>query len=135
MSYIPSGVLSLTRLWSFRISWRNIVQLKLVDIRGYCSTHCNTAQIWSWYIEYSSSVVNRYLVIYVISCVGEKNGKIKIVSSFRAVKLCFVINVLNNKTIFLLNLAEYPPDFSQLGLRPLGLSIRRYSARFRRIIC
>ena len=32
---------------------------------------------------------------------------IKIVSSFCAIKLCFVINVLN-KTIILLNLAEYP---------------------------
>ena len=39
---------------------------------------------------------------------------------------CFVINLLNNKTIILLNLAEYRLI--------LGLSIRRYSARFRRII-
>ena len=37
---------------------------------------------------------------------------------------CFVTNLLNNKTIILLNLAEY---------RRI-LSIRRYSARFRRII-
>ena len=44
--------------------------------------------------------------------------------------LCFVINVLNNKTIILLNLAV-SRDFSQLGLR---LCIRRYSVRFRRII-
>ena len=40
----------------------------------------------------STSVVNRYLSIYVISFVGEK---IKIVSSFSVIKLCFVINVLN----------------------------------------
>ena len=33
--------------------------------------------------------------------------QIKIASSFSAVNLCFVINVLNNKTIILLNLAEY----------------------------
>ena len=46
--------------------------------------------------------------LYLISCVGEKNGKIKFVSSFSAIKQCFVINVLNNKTIILLNLAEYP---------------------------
>ena len=33
--------------------------------------------------------------------------EIKIASSFSAINLCFVINVLNNKTIILLNLAEY----------------------------
>ena len=43
-----------------------------------------------------------------------KNGKIKIVSSFPAIILCFLINALNNKTIILLNLAEYP-DFSRRG--------------------
>ena len=42
-----------------------------------------------------------------IVCRGE-NGKIKIVSSFSAIKTCFVVNVLNNKTIVLLNLVEYP---------------------------
>ena len=62
----------------------------------YYSTHCNTAQIWSWWTEYLSFIVDRYLAIYVISCVGEKNGKIKIVLSFSALKLTFVINVLND---------------------------------------
>ena len=38
-----------------------------------------------------------------------------------AIKLCFVNNVLNNKTIILLNLVSW-------------LSIRRYSVRFHRII-
>ena len=33
-----------------------------------------------------------------------------------------------------LNLAEYRPEFSQLGLRPRRLSIRRYSARLSGII-
>ena len=33
--------------------------------------------------------------------------QIKSASSFSAINLCFVINVLNNKTIILLNLAEY----------------------------
>ena len=33
--------------------------------------------------------------------------QIKIASSFPAINLRFVINVLNNKTIILLNLAEY----------------------------
>ena len=41
----------------------------------------------------------------------------------------FVINLLNHKTIILLNLAEY-----RLILAARRLSIRRYSARFRRII-
>ena len=39
---------------------------------------------------------------------GEKLGKIKIVSSSSAIKLRFVINVLKNKTIIMLNLVEYP---------------------------
>ena len=51
----------------------------------------------------SSSVVNRYPAIYVISYVGEKNGKIKIVSSFSV-----LFNVSNNKTLILLSLVEYP---------------------------
>ena len=40
-----------------------------------------------------------YLFIYFLT--------IKITSSFSAINLCFVINVLNNKTIILLNLVEY----------------------------
>ena len=49
--------------------------------------------------------------------------------------LGFVINVLNNKTIILLNLAEYRLILANsVGLRPRRLSIRRYSAQFRRII-
>ena len=67
-------------------------------ISCHYSSHCNAAQIWSWCTENSSSVVNRYPAIHVISCVGEKN----------AIKLCFVINVLNDKTIILLNRAEHP---------------------------
>ena len=44
----------------------------------------------------------------------------------------FVVNLLNNKTIILLNLAEYRLILADV--RPRRLSIRRYSARFRRII-
>ena len=77
-------------------------------IMHYYSTHCNNDQIWSWCTEYWSTVVNRYPAIYVIPCVKEKNGKIKIISSFSVIKLCFVINLLNNKTIIPLNLAKYP---------------------------
>ena len=43
---------------------------------------------------------------------------------------CFVINLLNNKTIILLNLSEYRLSLADEAV----LSIRRYSARFRRII-
>ena len=45
----------------------------------------------------------------------------------------FVINLLNNKTINLLNLAEYRLILADSAW-PRWLSIRRYSARFRRII-
>ena len=88
------------------------------------STHCNTAQIWTWCMEYSSSVVDRYPPIYVISCSGS-------VTSYSAIKLCFVINVLN----IMLNLAEYPLilAYSTYGL-VAGRSIKRYSARFLRTI-
>ena len=44
----------------------------------------------------------------LISWVGEKNGKINILSIFSAMQLCFGINLLNNKTITQLNVAEYP---------------------------
>ena len=47
---------------------------------------------------------------------------------------CFVINLLNNKTIILLNLAEYHLILADEAVRPSRLSIRRYSARFRGII-
>ena len=51
-------------------------------------------------------------VIYIISFAWGKKDKIKIVSSFSVVNLRFVINVLNNKTIILLKLAEYPLIFA-----------------------
>ena len=71
-------------------------------------------------------IVNGYPAVYVISCVGEKNGKMKIVSSLFAIelKLCFISTVLNNKTIILLNLAAgISSDFSLLDLRPRRLGI------------
>ena len=86
----------------------------------YYLTHCNTCQIWSWCTEYSPSVVNRYPAINVISCVAEKNGKIKIAPSFSAIKLCFVINKLNNKTNTLLNVREYPPIWTNSSYGLVG---------------
>ena len=59
-------------------------------------------------LKYSSCALNVYPAMYVIFCVAEKNGSFP--SFFfpnKRRKLCFVINVLNNKTIILLNLAEY----------------------------
>ena len=41
--------------------------------------------------------------------------------------------LLNNKTIMMLNLAEYRLTLAY-GVRPRRLSMRRYSARFRGII-
>ena len=65
--------------------------------------------------------VNRYPAIYVISSVGEKfYGKIKIVSSYFEIKLCFVVNVLSNETIILLNLAEYPLLLANLAYGLVG---------------
>ena len=42
----------------------------------YYSKHCNTAQEWSWCTQYVSSVHNRYPVVHLILCVGEKNGRV-----------------------------------------------------------
>ena len=100
--------------WYIPIQWIVPIFLALSlatltpDIISYYSTRFDTAQIWSWCTEYSSSAVNRCPAIYVILCVGEKYGNIKIVSIFSAIKLCFANNVLKSKTIILLNLAEYP---------------------------
>ena len=49
-------------------------------------------------------------------------------------QLRFVINVLKNKKNYPAHSCRIFPDFSQLGLRLCWLSIRWYSARFRRII-
>ena len=56
------------------------VQCCMRSMPPFYSTHCNTAQVWSWCTQCSSSVVNRYPAVYIILCIGEKNGKIKIVS-------------------------------------------------------
>jgi len=95
----------------------------------YYSTNCNTIQIWSWCSRYLSSIGNRYPAIYVASYVGRKSEVKKMSTErFKNVSSCFVINLLNNKTIILLNLAEY-----RLILVDSAY-IRRYSAWFRRII-
>ena len=63
--------------------------------------------------KYGHSALNirreaqRYPAIYVILCVAEKIVVFPAFFSNKRRKLFFVINVLNNKTIILLNLAEY----------------------------
>ena len=46
--------------------------------------------------------------------------QIKIASSFSVINLYFVINVLNNKTIILLNLAEYRLILANLAYGLVG---------------
>ena len=68
------------RLYSGQITFESISDdilnvwkptlLNLTDIEDYYSTHCNTAQIWSCCTEYSSSVVNRYPALHIVSRVG-----------------------------------------------------------------
>ena len=74
-------------------------------------------------------VINRYPAVYVASHVGRKSEVRKCRQRDLKMLRCFVINLLNNKTIILLNLVEYP-----LILADKAVSIRRYSAQFRRII-
>ena len=78
------------------------------------------------------SAVNRYPTICNFVCRGEKwqnNDHLQLFCN----KLCFVVNVLNNKTISLLNLVGCP-DCGQLNLWSHWPSIRRYSGQFCRII-
>ena len=90
----------------------------------YYSTNCNTIQIWSCCSRYLSSAGYRYPAVYDASYVGRKSEVKKCRQKDFKNVTSFVVNLLNNKTIILLNLAEY---------RNM-LSIRRYSARFRRIV-
>ena len=109
----------------------------MTNIAIYYSTNWNTIQIWSWCSRYLSPVGNRYPAIYVASYVLNVTTvpfKIKftrpfLLQGFRV--FCYRLILLNNKTItgILLNLMEY-----RLILVSDLVSIRRYSARFRRII-
>ena len=78
---------------------------------NYYSTNCNTIQIWSWCSRYPSSVGDGYPAIYVASYVGRKSEVKKCwqkgLKNVTSLEIKFVINLLNNKTIILLNLAEY----------------------------
>ena len=54
-----------------------------------------------------SSVGNRYPAVYVASYERRKSEVRKCLQRDLKMLGCFVINLLNNKTIILLNLAEY----------------------------
>ena len=87
--------------------WVQLMNKMNTNIPCYYSTNCNTIQIWSWCSRYLSSVGNVYPAIYVASYVGRKS-EVKKMSTERFKNVTsFVINLLNNKTIILLNLAEY----------------------------
>ena len=73
----------------------------------YNSTNSRDAHIWSAHALYLSSIHNSY-----------PNPTLR-----------FVHNLLNNKTIILLNLAEYRPILANSAY-----GLRRYSEQFRRII-
>ena len=74
-----------------------------------------------------------YPAKYVILCVGKKKGKIKIISS-SVIKLRFVINVLNNRTIMiiLLNLPECPLILADkaVSMKPFNSTISLILACF-----
>ena len=53
------------------------------------------------------SIGNRYPAVYVASYVGRKSEVRKCRQRDLKMLGCFVINLLNNKTIILLNLSEY----------------------------
>ena len=71
------------------------------------STNCNTIQIWSWCSRYLSSVGNRYPGGILSFVRGKKKWSEKMPTERFKNVTSFVINLLNNKTIILLNLAEY----------------------------
>ena len=90
--------------------------------------------VWSGRPCYPLCVHNRYPAIYAGCNNCPKYRKALHNHSIFSCKILFVDKLLNNKTVILLNVAKYRFQFSQLGLRPHRLSIRRYFARFRRII-
>ena len=131
--FIIHQFFSLARDWSKRVSWPNIPQLKLGNIRDCYSTNCNTIQIWSWCSRYLSSVGNRYPALYVASYVGRKSEVKKCrQKDFKMLRvllsICWIRKQLSAQS------RGISSDFSRRGRRPRRLSIRRYSARFRRII-
>ena len=86
---------------------KGLLQLWILYIMLYYSTNYNTIQIWSWCSWYLSSTGNRYPAIYIALHVGRKSEVKKCRQKDLKNVTSFVINLLNNKTIILLNLAEY----------------------------
>ena len=78
-----------------------------IAIVNYYSTSSRDAHIWSGRPCYPLSVHNRYPAIYVGCYKRTKDRKALHNHSISSCKIVFVDNLLNNKTIILLNLAEY----------------------------
>ena len=86
----------------------------------YYSTNCNTIQIWSTCSRYLSSVGNRYPAVYLASYVGRKREVRKCRQRDLKMLGCFFINLLNNKSIILLNLVEYHLIFANSAYGLIG---------------
>ena len=97
------------------------------NIVTYYSINSRDAHIWSGHPCYPSSVHNRYPAIYVHVVCQDLFELFEVLHNhkFSSCKMHFVDNLLNNKTIILLNFAEYHL-ISQLVLWPRRLSIRRF---------
>ena len=126
------------RLWLRNISnWENITTVPCREFRLFCH-ELESLKVFLIFFPFS----RRHDHVEATLTTGgirnfihrEENSKIKIVSSFSAIKRSFVINGLNNKTIIMLNFSEYILVLGQFILRPCWLTIRRFAARIHRII-
>ncbi len=95
-------------LWSTSVTYVGPLYRTQNNIFYYrYSTNVRAAQIWSKCDCYLSSVHDRYPAIYVGCQVRLKSWKCSTAPVFSSYNMYFVDNLLNNKTIILLNLAEY----------------------------
>ena len=93
----------------------------------YYSTNSRDAHIWSESHCYPSSVRYRYPAIYVGCQDSYESCRVLHDHSFSRFKKRLVDNLLNNKTIILLNLVEYRLILANSAyIWPRRLSIRRY---------
>ena len=93
----------LSAFYEVNASKFNRPSIHLHFLKIYYSTHCDNVQLWSWR---SSYVFNWYSAIYTSLCIVVKMVFFQLLHN-KLSKLCFSISLFNNKTIILLNLAEY----------------------------
>ena len=105
-------------------TWNLFVNHHIVTMSKYGHSALNIRRAYStdilWYTYFCAS---RRKVVVFPAFFFPTNVENCALSS-----ICWIINNYPAQSCGIL------PDFSQLGLRPRRLSIRRYSARFRRII-